>query len=73
MGWNPLRIVASDTATIAETVQCMVVCAPHIPALRICADCESTLCAASAVLGVNAKKIEVCDAVRTGRMNGCFA
>jgi len=73
MGWNRLRIVASDACTIAETVQCMVVCAPHIPVLRICADCESTLCAALAVLGGKTKKIKVCDAVRTGRMNGCFA
>ena len=73
MGWNRLRIVASDACTIAETVQCMVVSAPHTPALRICADCESTRCAASAFLDGKTKKIEVCDAVRTGRMNGCFA
>ena len=73
MGWNRLRIVASDECTIAETVQRMVVCAPHAPALRICADCESTRCAASAYFGGKTKKIKVCDAVRTGRMNGCFA
>ncbi|HPT57274.1 MAG TPA: hypothetical protein PLK42_11385, partial [Casimicrobium sp.] len=73
MGWNPLRIVASDTATIAQTVQRMVVCAPHAPALHVCADGESTMCPASTFLDGKTKKIEVCDAVRTGRMNGCFA
>jgi hypothetical protein len=58
MGWNPLRIGESDTGTIAETVQCMDVCAPHTPALRVCADCESTLCAASAFLDAKRKKLK---------------
>gem|GEM_PF-5826966 len=58
MGWNPLRVVAANAAPIAGTVQRMVFGAQYVPTQRDCADCESTLWAASAFLVGKTKKLK---------------